>query len=160
MIVFGAGTVTEICKLNDQIIPRFRNDRKPSQSTHPTSHVSSSSFYTLPKEFFSLIISIGYYYLLYITIGYLSTALSLRFSSCHIIYEDLDYEIYARKTERFFSFSKNAFSSLLYSSSVHACRHIGSKDFVTAKHSFILSQGYSKHSPQVFIPRSSQHLTT
>jgi hypothetical protein len=49
----------------------------------------------LSKEFFSFIISNGYY-LLYVTIGYLSTGLSLRFSSCHIIYEDLDYEIYAR----------------------------------------------------------------
>lgn len=61
---------------------------------------------------------------------------------------------------RFFSFSKKAFFSCLYSSSVQTFLHKGSKDFVTSKHSLILAQGYSAHSAQVFIPLSSQHFTT
>ena len=61
---------------------------------------------------------------------------------------------------RFSSFSKNAFFSCSYSSAVQTSLHLGSNDFVTAKHSFMLSQGYTEHSEQFLIPLSSQHLTT
>ena len=61
---------------------------------------------------------------------------------------------------RFFSFSKKAFLSCSNSASVQTALHIGSNDFVTAKHSRMFSHGYSLHWPHVSISRSLQHLTT
>ena len=61
---------------------------------------------------------------------------------------------------RFCFFSKKARFSCVYSASVQTSRHFGSKDCVTAKHSWIRSQGYRLHAAQVGMPFSAQHFTT